>query len=153
MSREPQPRRENYQTKRLFVGQLRMGSDLYDSVSKICIQEDIKIGRVTALGAVSQATVAYFDQKKKTYLPITFKKQLEILNCTGNVSVRDGKPFVHMHATFSDRKGNAFGGHVTPGTTVFACELTIEEFEGDLLERNLEEKSGLNLWGKKSTLI
>ncbi|MEK6571996.1 MAG: PPC domain-containing DNA-binding protein, partial [Bacteroidota bacterium] len=134
-------------------GQVPTGADLYESISKICTEEDVKIGKVTALGAVSQAAIAYYDQKKKKYQPITFKKHLEILNCTGNVSLKDGKPFVHVHATFSDRIGNVFGGHLTPGTIVFACEVTIEELEGKGLDRKLDDKTGLNLWGKKSVLV
>lgn len=134
------------------MGQIPTGADLYESISKICTEEDVKTGKVTALGAVSQATVAYYDQKNKEYQPITFKERLEILNCTGNVSLKDGKPFVHVHATFSDRKGNAFGGHLTPGTIVFACEVTIEELEGRALDRKPDDETGLNLWGKNSTL-
>jgi predicted DNA-binding protein with PD1-like motif len=129
-----------------------MGADLYDSISKICTEEDIKIGKVTALGAVTQAAVSYYDQKKKVYKPITFKKHLEILNCTGNVSLKDGKPFVHMHATFADSKGTVVGGHLTAGTVVFACELTIEELEGKAVDREFDENTGLNLWGKQSVL-
>jgi len=135
------------------MGQLPFGADLYESISKICTEEDIKIGRVTALGAVQQASVAYYDQKKKVYKPITFKKHLEILNCTGNVSLKDGRPFVHMHATFADSKGNVFGGHVTAGTVVFACEITIEELEGKALDRKPDEITGLNLWDKTSLLV
>ncbi|MGA9363177.1 MAG: PPC domain-containing DNA-binding protein [Bacteroidota bacterium] len=135
------------------MGQLPMGADLYESISKICTEEDIKIGRVTALGAVKQAAVAYYDQKKKVYKPITFKKHLEILNCTGNVSLRDGKPFVHMHATFADSRGNVVGGHLTARTVVFACELTIEELEGKALDRKHDKITGLNLWDKTSTLV
>ena len=134
------------------MGQLPLGADLYESISKICTEEDIKIGKVTALGAVTQAAVSYYDQKKKVYKPITFKKHLEILNCTGNVSLKDGKPFVHMHATFADSKGTAVGGHLTAGTVVFACELMIEELEGKALDRELDENTGLNLWGKQSIL-
>jgi predicted DNA-binding protein with PD1-like motif len=135
------------------MGQLPMGADLYESISKICTEEDIKIGRVTALGAVQQAAVAYYDQKKKVYKPITFRKHLEILNCTGNVSLKDGKPFVHMHATFADSQGKVVGGHLMPRTVVFACELTIEEFDGPALDRRPDEVTGLNLWDKTSLLV
>jgi predicted DNA-binding protein with PD1-like motif len=135
------------------MGQLPVGADLYESISKLCTEEDIKIGKVTALGAVTQAAVAYYDQKKKVYKPITFKKHLEILNCTGNVSLKDGKPFVHMHATFADSRGNAFGGHLTQGTIVFSCELVIEELEGKALDRRPDEITGLNLWDRTSVLV
>jgi len=153
MASQPQPKRETYRVKRIFMGQLPMGTDLFEGISRICEEEDIKIGRVTALGAVSRAEVAFFDQKRKTYVPLRFNRHLEILNCTGNISMRNGQPFLHMHATFADRKGNVFGGHLNPGTIVFACELFIEELDGRFLERKLDEKSGLRLWGRDSNLI
>ncbi len=145
--------RDACQSKRTFIGQLPTGADLYESISKICIEEDIKVGKVTALGAVSQAAVAYYNQKKKRYKPVKFKKHLEILNCTGNVSLKDGKPFVHVHATFADNKGKVFGGHLTPGTIVFACEVTIDEYDGTTLTRKLDKKTGLNLWQETSILV
>jgi predicted DNA-binding protein with PD1-like motif len=135
------------------MGRLSMGADLYESISRICIEEDIKIGKVTALGAVTKAALAYYDQEKKEYKAITFEKRLEILNCTGNVSLKDGKPFVHMHATFADSQGSVLGGHLRAGTLVFACEVMIEELEGKALDRNMDEKSGLSLWGKQSLLV
>ncbi len=145
--------RDACQPKRTFIGQLPLGADLYESISKICVEEDIKVGKVTALGAVSQATIAYYDQKRKKYKPVKFKKHLEILNCTGNVSLKDGKPVIHMHATFADNRGKAYGGHLTPGTIVFACEVIIDELEGALLVRKPDKKTGLNLWQETSILV
>jgi predicted DNA-binding protein with PD1-like motif len=145
--------RDSYTTKRIFTGRLPVGADLNESISRICTEEDIKVGKITALGAVTKAAVAYYDQEKKEYKPMTFDKHLEILNCTGNVSLKDGKPFVHMHATFADSQGSVLGGHLTAGTLVFACEVTIEELEGKALDRSMDEKSGLSLWGKNSLLV
>jgi predicted DNA-binding protein with PD1-like motif len=135
------------------MGRLPMGAGLYESISRICTEEDIKLGKITAMGAVTKATVAYYDQEKKEYKTITFDKHLEILNCTGNVSLKDGKPFVHMHATLADSQGSVLGGHLTTGTLVFACEVTIEELDGKALDRIMDEKTGLSLWGKQSLLL
>jgi predicted DNA-binding protein with PD1-like motif len=145
--------RDSYKTKRIFTGRLPMGADLYESISRICTEEDIKIGKITVLGAVTKAAVAYYEQDKKEYKAITFDKHLEILNCTGNVSLKDGKPFVHMHATLADSQGGVLGGHVTTGTLVFACEVTIEELEGKALDRRLDQITGLNLWDNTSVLV
>ena len=35
-----------------------------------------------------------------------------LLAGSGNVSLRDGRPFLHAHATFCDRQGSAVGGHL-----------------------------------------
>jgi hypothetical protein len=71
---------------------------------------------------------------------------MEILNLHGNVSVREGKPFVHAHIVLSDARGRVFGGHVLPGTKLFACEIFIDEFEGEELVRVHDQRTGSYLW-------
>jgi len=136
----------HYKFQRTFIGRLNNGDDLYDSLSKFCIDEDIQSAHISAIGAVKQATLAYYDQRKKKYGSIKIKKELEILNCLGNVSLKDGKPFVHAHITLADNKGRAFGGHLMSGTTVFACEVFIDQYDGPALDRKFDEKTGLFLW-------
>ena len=138
--------------KRTFVGQLPHGADLYESLTKIAKNEDIKLGRVLAIGATTDAVVAFYDHSQKKYLNMEFHGSMEILTCNGNVSLRDGKPFVHVHILLGDRQGKVFGGHVMPGTKIFACEVFIDEFEGEELQRSYDEFSGLYLWGKGSQL-
>ena len=38
------------------------------------------------------------------------------------------------------------GGHLAPGTIVFACELIIEAFDGQELNRGMDRETGLPLW-------
>lgn len=68
------------------------------------------------------------------------------MNLTGNVSIRDGSPLVHAHVSLADYSGNAFGGHLAPGTTVFACEYIIQAFTGETLVREQDSETGLPLW-------
>ena len=139
--------------KRTFVGQLPHGADLYESLTKIAKNEDIKLGRVLAIGATTHAVVAFYDHTQKKYVNMEFPGSMEILTCNGNVSLRDGKPFVHVHILLGDRQGKVFGGHLMPGTKVFACEVFIDEFEGEELQRSYDEFSGLYLWGTGGSLI
>ena len=135
-----------YTTRRTFMGQLPYGSDLLESLTQIVQRENIRLGRINALGATTHAVVAYYDQNTKTYNPLEFKGGMEILNLHGNVSIRDGKPFVHVHILLGDAEGKVFGGHVMPGTKLFACEVFIDELEGGELLRAREERTGLHLW-------
>ena len=136
----------HYRLKRTFIGQLPYGSDLYEGLSNIVQSEDIRVGRIHGIGATTHAVVAYYDQRERQYKPMEFDDGMEILNLQGNVSLRDGKPFVHVHILLGDRQGHVFGGHVMPGTKLFACELFIDEFEGEDLLRAQEERTGLFLW-------
>lgn len=53
---------------------------------------------------------------------------------------------VHAHITLSDEKGSVRSGHLAPGTTVFACEIIIEAFDGPDFNRGLDKGTGLPLW-------
>ena len=128
------------------MGKLKLGDDLLGAISVICRENNISLGRVEAIGAVEKATLGYYDQKRKEYDFFTLDSSHEITSLTGNVSLRDGVPMVHAHVTLSDEKGNVKGGHLAPGTIVFACEVIIEAFEGPDFNRGLDKDTGLPLW-------
>lgn len=132
--------------KKIYIGRLRHGADLLDELTKICIEKNIRLGRIEAIGAVQKATIGYYHQDKREYEFHTIDKALEILNLTGNISLKEESPMVHAHVTLADVDGNAYGGHLASGTVVFACEYIIESYEGLILKRSFDEKTGLALW-------
>ena len=132
-----------------FMARLSKDKDLLEEITDICKKEGISLGRVEALGAVQKACFAFYDQGTHKYMPVPIDEPLEILKLAGNVSLRDGAPFVHAHATMADRAGRAYGGHLAPGTIVFACECIIEAFDGPRLTRELDGATGLFLWAEE----
>ncbi len=135
-----------YRIKRTLIGQIRHGEDLYDGMMQLVQRENISLGRIQAIGATTHAVVAYYDQTARRYNPMEFPGGMEILSCTGNISLRDEKPFVHAHIMLGDPHGKAVGGHLMPGTKVFACEVFVDEFEGEELVRSRDDTTGLFLW-------
>ena len=72
---------------------------------------------------------------------------MEIVAGLGNISIKDGKPFAHIHLTVADEQGWCYGGHLVPGTEVFAGEIFIRETEMvPALKREYDEATGLTLW-------
>lgn len=138
--------------KRTHVGRLPYGSDLLDGLTAFAKQEGIQIGKITAIGATMHAVVAYYDQTTRTYNPMEFSGGMEILALNGNISLRDGEPFVHAHILLGDREGKTFGGHLMKGTTLWALELFVEEYEGDYLDRKPDPETGLWLWSSSRLL-
>jgi predicted DNA-binding protein with PD1-like motif len=128
------------------MGKLSYGCDLLEELTAICQKENIRLGRIEALGAVQRAHLGFYDQHTREYQFLALSQPLEITKLIGNVSLKDGKPFVHAHVTLADEEGKAFGGHLAPGTVVFACEFIIEVFDGPVFERGLDEETGLPLW-------
>jgi hypothetical protein len=129
-----------------LMGKLEHGADLLAALTRICREHDIRLGRVEAIGAVSKACIGYYDQAGREYRFMELDRPLEILKLAGNVSVRDGSPMVHAHVTLGEENGQAIGGHLANGTTVFACEFAVEAFAGEDLVRGFDETTGLPLW-------
>ena len=75
---------------------------------------------------------------------------LEIISCTGNISLKEGVPFVHAHAVLSDEQGKTIGGHLFSETPVFAGEFYIQELTGSPFSRKHDEETGLMLWSNET---
>lgn len=128
------------------MGKLPHGGDLLGEITDICTREDIRLGRIEAIGSVARARLAYYHQETKEYRYYTLSEPLEIASLTGNVSLKEGRPFVHAHLTLTDTRGNCRGGHLAAGTTVYACEFLIEVFDGPTFARGHDRLTGLHLW-------
>ena len=128
------------------MGACAHGEDLLAELTAVCAAENVHLGRVEALGAVQKARLAYYDQAAREYRHFQLDRRLEIAALVGNVSLKDGQPIVHAHVTLTDDAGRAVGGHLAPGTIVFACEFCIQTLEGPPLVRGFDETTGLPLW-------
>ena len=131
---------------RAFVGRLEKGSDLVAEIERFCTERSIVAAWVSAIGAVERARFAYYEQDAHRYSELESDTHHEIVGFVGNVSLREGRPFLHAHATFADAAGETRGGHLLPGVVVFACEVTIREMTDVPLVRTHDEATGLALW-------
>lgn len=129
-----------------YLGRLNFEGDLLEELNAFCAEKNIQLGRVEAIGAVRKARVGYYHQDTREYEFHEINEPLEITSLAGNVSLKDGKPFVHAHVTLTNATGQAFGGHLAPGTVIFACEALVQELQGPSLQRGYDEPTGLPLW-------
>ena len=126
---------------------LNTGADLLDGITAFAAASGIEAAWLTYLGAVSRASLRYYDQDERIYRDFELDEHLEVLSGVGNVSLLDGAPFVHTHAAFADAKGRAFGGHLNTGTKVWALEIRIQQLIGEQLIREPDDCTSLSLWG------
>ncbi len=132
--------------QKVLMGKLSHGKDLLQQLNDICRENNIKLGRVEAIGAVQKARIGFYDQNSFKYEFHDIDQPLEIANLTGNISLRDGQPFIHTHITLADSNDNAIAGHLAEGTIVFACEFIIQCFDGPDFIRDFDEQTKLPLW-------
>ena len=129
-----------------FVGRLETGSDLVAEIERFCREQGVVAAQVTVIGALRRAAYAYYEQDDHRYLELSSETHHEIVGFTGNISLRDDKPFLHAHATLADAAGATVGGHLLRGCEVFAAEVMIREITGVSLVRMPDEETGLALW-------
>lgn len=122
-------------------------SDLVRFITRLAEASGITAAEFTAIGALKRAKLGYYDQKKHEYREIIVDSPHEIASCIGNISVKNGKPFVHAHAVLAGEDGNTKAGHLVEGI-VFAAEVHIHELDGKL-ERRHEKETDLWLWDMK----
>ena len=138
----------NFRQGRIIFARLDHGEDIISQFTNLAEENGIEIGALSAIGALSRAKIAYYDQISHEYGEVSLEEPVELASCFGNISLRDGRPFVHAHAVLSDRTGRAWGGHLTSGT-IFAAELYLQELCGLPLKRVPDSITGLNLWGNE----
>jgi predicted DNA-binding protein with PD1-like motif len=130
---------------KVMVERLRRGEDVLVRLNQLVLENGITAASFTALGAVEKASVG-FSVGDGQYSTIVYDGPLEVLSCVGNVSLKEGKPFIHAHIAIADKKGNAYGGHLQPGCIVSATfEVTMLVYEGIDLVRKLDSRTRLYL--------
>lgn len=131
---------------RAFVGRIDPGSDLVEEIERYCAERAILAAQVTVVGAMRRIRYAYRDQPGRRYLELESDTHNEMTSFVGNVSDKDGHPFLHAHATFADANGATVGGHLLRGCEVFVGEVMIRELGDVSLVRVHDEETGLALW-------
>ncbi len=129
---------------RTFICRLGYESDMLDSIQEIAERNGVASATFSAIGAVKDATISFYDQMEKRYRDLRLDEPLEVLACMGNIGRLGRETIVHGHITLSDAKGQAYGGHLMRGTTVFAMEVVMTELKGIELRREFDSVTGLN---------
>lgn len=129
------------------MGRLPQGADLLEALNEFCAQQNITAGEVRAIGALTKAALGFYNQQNREYEYLTLDRPLEIVSLIGDVSLKDDRPFVHAHVALGDGQGRLWGGHLAPGSDIFACEVVIVEYETtEPFERQFDQGTGLLLW-------
>jgi predicted DNA-binding protein with PD1-like motif len=132
---------------RCFLCSLDHDAEIVASITNLAERLGVEVGVVSAVGALKRAEIGYYDQENHEYRGIEIDRPMEIASLIGNLSIRDGKPFLHAHATLADSEGNVKGGHLTSGT-IFAAEVYLRELVGRPSVRRHDPTTDLYLWSE-----
>jgi predicted DNA-binding protein with PD1-like motif len=130
----------------VYVLRPPFGSDLLKELEAFVRAQGINLAWISGIGAVSRATVRYYDQTKKEWVDNDLDQRMEVVSLTGNVSLLNGEPIVHLHVVLADGHGHCLGGHLGPNTLVFNLEILMETLSGPPVIRKMDGQTGLTIW-------
>ena len=128
-----------------YVVRLQRGEEVLACLRELCEKESISLGTVSAIGAVNHVVVGVYRVDEQKYVANTFDGVLELTSLMGNITEKDGEPYLHLHATFGDLTGKVIGGHLNEAVVSATCELFVRKVEGHV-GRRLDPETGLNIF-------
>ena len=99
--------------QRAFAIVLSTGDEVMKELQAFAERERVTAAQFTAIGALSDAVLMYFDWQKKDYLRIPVSEQVEVASMIGDVAIApSGGPALHIHLVVGKRDGTAMAGHL-----------------------------------------
>jgi predicted DNA-binding protein with PD1-like motif len=99
--------------QRTFAVILDTGDEVMKTLQSFAEQHDITAAQFTAIGALSDVVLMYFDWPEKDYLRIPVREQVEVASLIGDVAqAASGDPALHAHVVVGKRDGSAMAGHL-----------------------------------------
>ena len=99
------------------------------SLTQYCIENELKGAFFKAIGALEKVELGYYDLHNKNYIRKCFEEtDYELISAHGNLSLKSGEPFVHIHASLSGPDFQVFGGHLFEAEVAVTAEIQITPF-------------------------
>jgi predicted DNA-binding protein with PD1-like motif len=131
--------------KRTFAVVMQTDDEAMACLKAFAEKERLSGAQITAIGALREARLAYFDWATKQYQPIEVREQVEVASLIGDIAVGpDDKPSVHVHAVLGKRDGTALAGHLEQAHVRPTLEIIVTESPAHLCKVK-DEITGLAL--------
>ena len=128
-----------------YVVRMEKGEEIMESLKKLCLDEDIRLGSISGLGAAKEVEIGLFNTETKEYKTTVMRGMFEITSLIGNITRKENEVYLHCHINFSDASLNTFGGHLVKAVISATGEIIITKIDGEV-NRRFDEEIGLNLF-------
>ncbi len=128
-----------------YTLRLEIGEDICDAIAGFCREQGVLFGEISGIGAVKNAVVGLFDPTDGQYHKKELAGPLEMTSLLGSVTEKDGEPYLHLHATFSDAQCRCFGGHLNSAVIGVTGEIFLRAINGSM-GRRLNPDTGLYIF-------
>jgi predicted DNA-binding protein with PD1-like motif len=136
---------ENVDGRRTFAIAFDVGDEVAEGLLAFARDHRIQGAYFTAIGALEDVTLGFWDGERKDYRRIPIREQVEVLSLVGNVALESGgSPKVHAHVVVGRADGTAHGGHLLQGHVRPTLEVILVEVP-EQLRRTFDPRTGLPL--------
>jgi predicted DNA-binding protein with PD1-like motif len=131
--------------QRTFAVIMSTGDEVLSQIAAFAKQENIAAAQLTAIGALSDVVLKYFDWAAKEYRDIPVREQVEVASMLGDIALGpDGQPAIHIHLVVGKRDGSAMAGHIGEAHVRPTLEVIVTESPA-YLQKTHDAQSGLAL--------
>jgi predicted DNA-binding protein with PD1-like motif len=88
------------------------GDEVYSGLQEFAEKYHVRSAHFTAVGALNDATLGWFDPQRKMYKKIPISGQHELIGMSGDIALYQGRPVVHTHMVVGSADGTTRAGHV-----------------------------------------
>ena len=128
-----------------YVLRLEIGEEIVSAIKDFCMRNNLFCAEVSGIGAVSEATLGFYNVRSKEYSKTVIEGPLEMVSLLGSVTQKDGEPYLHLHASFSGKDCNCLGGHLNSAVIGVTGEIFLRKIDG-VINRKLQEDVGINIF-------
>jgi uncharacterized protein len=131
--------------RRAFALVFDIGDEVSAGLLAFAESQRLDSSHFTAIGALQDVVLGYWDWNSKTYQRIPLREQVEVLSLIGNVTLGPtGTPRIHAHIVVGKSDGTAHGGHLLEAHVRPTLEVVLLESPAHL-RRTTDPKTGLAL--------
>ena len=117
--------------------------EIVKSILEVANKEGLTLASVSGIGATDDFEVGVFDLDRSDYNRYRFGGNHEIVSLAGNVTTKDGVPYIHLHITCAGEGGKLVGGHLFEAKISLTAEIFLQKGAG-AADRLRDETLGIN---------
>ena len=128
-----------------IVARIDKGEEILEELKALVAKEHIRTASVEAIAGLQELEFGTYDPALQQYHPHRLSGFFEVISLLGNVTEREGQPYLHLHISVADESGGVQGGHLTRAVVGATCEMVIRPIDGAVGRRHVAV-TGLNLF-------
>ncbi len=122
-----------------------VGEEVLECVEKFVRENNIKLASVSGIGASRDLIASVFNTETGVYVDKIYDDEFyEVTGFIGNITTKEGEPYIHIHINFAGHDNIVKGGHLKKCVIGAACELFFNIYDGEV-GRIYDEDVKLNI--------